>query len=233
MADQCWSAIKACRIRVIRLDSCGRPVDGDSSVGVSKGFITVAAAADIEEGEEFLQKNACGELCINEKDDDILKRFNLTINFCKVDPAMVELMTSNRVVTNGSGDAVGFAVGSEINSDGGFSLELWQKVAGDLCDSGGDQLWSYHAWPWVTGGVLGDFTFENGPFTFDLTARTKPVRDGAWNLQPLVVGENNRGPFTVLGTGQGLLEGEHYINVLTDSAPPDDACGVAALPEAA
>lgn len=233
LADQCWSAIKACCIRVVRLDSCGRPVTGPNSVGLSKGFITVTASADIEEGEEFLQKNACGELCINEKDCDILKRYNLTVNFCKVDPGLVELMSGNRAITDPvTGDFTGWASGSNVQCEDGFSLELWQKIAGSNCGTDGIQQWAYHAWPWVTGGVVGDLTFENGPFTFDMTAHTKAVGDGTWNPQPLVAAENDRGPFQVLAPGQGLLAGEHYLTTLTKVQPPCDGteCGLVAFP---
>lgn len=221
MADRCVSAIKACRMRIVRLDNCGRPVVGANSVIVSSGFVSVGASADIEEGEEFLQKNACGEFCINEKDDPILKRYNLTINFCKVDPSAIEMTTSQRLLLDPvTTDVKGFALGESIQSDEGWSLELWQKLAGQDCVDG-DEEWLYWAWPWITNGTLGDFTFENGPFTFELTASTKAVRTGAW-------GTDNRGPFCVLPEDAGLLAGEHVASFITDVQPPEPVCGAQA-----
>ena len=113
---------------MVRLDNCGRPVVGPRSVITSGGFVSVTASADIEAGEEFLQKNACGEFCINERDCDILKRYNLTINFCKVDPSAVELTTSQTLLVDPtSGDAKGFSLGSKVQCDEGWSLEMWQR----------------------------------------------------------------------------------------------------------
>lgn len=224
----CFSGIKACRIRLVRLDSCGVPVAGPSSVAVSKGFVSVGATAQIEAGQEFLVKNACGEPCINEIDCDFLKRYDLTINFCKVDPTLVELTTANRALTDGT-NVIGVAVGSEVQCDDGWSLELWQKVAGSTCDSGGTQLWSYWAWPWLSGGLLGDLTFDNGPFAFDITAKSKGVGAGTWDATP-GVGTESLGPFSVLPVGAGLLKGEHVAHILTDVPPPDDTCGTTVYP---
>lgn len=221
----CFSAIKACRIRLVRLDSCGVPVEGPSSVAVSSGFVSVSATAEIEEGEEFLVKNACGEACINEKDCDFLKRYNLTINFCKVDPTVLELTTSSRALLDGT-DVIGVAIGSDIQCEDGWSLELWQKVAAADCDAG-DQPWSYWAWPWLTSGQLGDLTFENGPFTFDITARSKAVGAGTWDATPNA-GTESLGPFGVLPVGAGLLAGEHVGHILTTVQPPDATCGTVA-----
>lgn len=222
----CFSAIKACRIRLVRLDSCGVPVAGPSSVAVSSGFVSVTATAEIEEGEEFLVKNACGEPCINEKDCDFLKRYNLTINFCKVDPTVLELTTSSRALLDGT-NVIGVAMGSQIQCEDGWSLELWQKTAAVDCAAGAAP-WSYWAFPWLTSGMLGDLTFENGPFTFDITARSKAVGPGTWDATPSA-GVESLGPFSVLPVGAGLLKGEHLAQVLTTSQPPADTCGTAAF----
>lgn len=220
----CFSGIKACRIRLVRLDSCGVPVVGPSSVAVSKGFISVGATAEVEEGEEFLVKNACGEPCINEKDCDFLKRYNLTINFCKVDPTLVELTTANRALTDGA-RVIGVAIGSEVQCEDGWSLELWQKTAGADC-TGSAPLWSYWAWPWLSSGMLGDLTFENGPFSFDITAKSKAVGAGTWDADS--GNSESLGPFGVLPVGAGLLKGEHVAHVLTDVQPPEETCGTVA-----
>lgn len=220
MADKCVSAIKACRIRITRLDSCGSPVVGAKSVITSAGFISVGAAADIEAGQEFLQKNACGELCINEKDCDILKRYNLTMAMCQIDPTLVEMTTSQRLLLSGT-DAIGFALGSDIQCDEGWSLELWQKLTGQDC-AGGAQEWLYWAFPWVSHGAVGDLTFEDGPFSVNLTASTKGVGgDDTW-------GADNRGPFAVLPVGAGLLRGEHVASIVTTVQPPAAVCGAVA-----
>lgn len=231
MADnaKCWSAIKACRMRLVRLNACGAPVVAATSVVVSKGFISISASAQIEEGQEFLQKNACGEICINEKDCDILKRYNLDMKFCNVDPSIVEMTTGNQLVldpaSTPANQAKGFGLGEHVQCDAGFSLEIWQKLSGEACDPSGDQSWWYWAWPFLYGGVLGDITWENAAFEFDLTAKSKKI-SGAdqW-------GADNRGPWAtpIFPTGGGLVVGEHVRNYITADQPPDPTCGTIAL----
>lgn len=224
---QCVSAYKSCVMRLVRLDECGAPVIGPCSVIVSKGFVSIGSSPDIEEGEEFLQKNACGEPCINEKDCSFLKRINLTISFCNIDPDAVEITTANRALTDATGETIGFATSSEIQCDEGWSLEIWQKIAGQECDTAGLPLWGYWAWPFVTQGTLGDKTFENGPFTFDLTAFTKPVGTDRW--KPTGGTDGNVGPFAVLPPTAALLAGEHEGFVVTNVQPPTPVCGCTAF----
>lgn len=219
----CLPAIKACRARIVRVDACGVPVVGPKSVVSFKGFVSIARSPDYEEGEEFLQKNACGDLCINEKDCDRLKRINLDLQFCTIDPDIVEITTGNRLLLDGTGDAKGWATSEDVQCDGGFSLEVWQKVAGAVCNTAGDPLWHYWAWPFVTNGTLGDMTFENGPFVFNVTAFTKKIaQDDQW-------GTDNLGPFAVLPATAALVAGDHEAKWITDIQPPADACGAVAL----
>lgn len=219
----CPSATKPCVIRVVRNDACGRPVVGPKSVFVTKGFINIAASKDYEEGEEFTQKNACGELCISEKDCDTLKRINLTIGFCVIDHEGVEVMTASRLLVDELGVPIGYTSGG-VQCDTGWSLEVWQKQSGGACDTSGEPEWLYWAWADLTNGKTGDVTLENGPYTFEVTAFTKAIAaDDQW-------GADNRGPFAVLPTTAGLIIGEHSAEaVRTTVQPPVPACGLTAL----
>lgn len=219
----CVSGIKACRARIVRLDECGRPVVGPKSVASFKGFVSIGLSPDIEEGEEFLQKDACGDFCINEKDCDRLKRIGLDMQFCVLDPDIIEVMTGSPLLLDPQGDAKGVAIGEDIQCDGGFSLEVWQKIAGSTCSTTGDPLWLYWALPFITNGTIGDLTFENGPFVFNITAQTKKIsQDDQW-------GADNRGPFQVLPASAPLPNGTHLAPWITDVQPPESACGTVPL----
>ena len=65
-ATKCLSLVKGRRIRVTKLDSCGRPIYGDDSQVVSKGFISVAFTANTSESDEINVTNAAGEVCVFE-----------------------------------------------------------------------------------------------------------------------------------------------------------------------
>jgi hypothetical protein len=81
----CATPIKGTHLRIVALDTCGVPVTGASGlVAVSRGFISVAMAPDYEDGEEFFERNASGQACVNQKDDPTLKRLGLTIDWCEV-----------------------------------------------------------------------------------------------------------------------------------------------------
>jgi len=218
----CPSGTKPCVIRLVRLDDCGRPVCGPKSVVVTKGFINISAAKDYEEGEEFTQKNACGELCISEKDCDVLKRINLTIGFCVIDHEGISIMTSSRLLVNEAGEAIGYTSG-DTQCSAGWSLEVWQKESNPTCLPGGgpsEPEWLYWAYPYLTNGKTGDVTLENGPYTFEVTANTKEIAaEDQWGL-------DNRGPYEVLPTTAGLIIGEHSAEaVRTNVQPPEAQCG--------
>lgn len=217
MPSECRSVLKSCLAQFTRLDVCGVPVVGETSVITTKGYISVGATAQIEDGDEFVLKNACGELCINEKDCDQFKRYDLELQLCQVDPELLELISNARILVDALGDSRGFAHGESSLCEN-FSLELWNKVTGAACDPGGDPEWYYFAFPWVTNGVMTDVTFENGPLTLTLTAHTKGASTG-WG----------RGPTQVLPASAPALTSDHLLGYITTVQPPAPACGLQPL----
>ena len=208
----CVAPIKGTVMRVVRLDACGAPVTGTDAQVVSKGFISINPSPQYEDGEEFIQRNAAGELCVNEKDADALKRIDLTIQLCNVDPDLIELILGARLIKDGS-DSIGFAL-SEAPSTAKFALEVWQKIAGGAC-GGGSEQWVHHVFPWVENGRLNDFTIEYGPTTYELagsTHRNPSYGSGPHNLWT-----------------PPLEPDEHYAFQVTDVPPPSPACGYQAL----
>jgi hypothetical protein len=207
--------LKACLAQFVLLDACGEPVTGASSKLTTKGFIKIDAKAQIEAGQEFLQKNACGELEINETDDDLFKRYDLTMDFVKIDPEGLTLISSARGLMSGA-DVNGFAVG-EANQSNRFSLELWTKVGGQAC-ANGQPLWFYAAFPNVGGGRVTDMTFEDGPLTLSVTGKTRGA-GATWG----------RGPSHVLDVSDPALTTDHFIGFITEVQPPAPVCGLQAF----
>ena len=70
MPTKCLSLVKGRRIRLTRLDGCGRPVYGDCSTAVSKGFISVAFTANTTESDEINVTNAARGLRVRARRDD-------------------------------------------------------------------------------------------------------------------------------------------------------------------
>lgn len=221
MATKCFGYLKARVMRVTRLDADGVPVVGAQSVVVSGGFVRIALNMEYEDGTEFVVRNAWGDFCINEQDDDRLKRVVPTIDFCEVDPDLVEIVTGARLIMDGT-DAVGFAL-SEAAPTGRFALEAWSKVAG----SGSEYV--YWNLPNLGAGRVGPITLENAAGTFSLSARSNGAPDGVWaaGATPATTGT----PYdeSYLPANETIEEGEHIATNVTSIAPPTAACGATAL----
>ena len=67
----CAAPIKGTHLRIVKLDACGIPVTGASSlVVVTKGFVQVQMDPDYEAGTEFFERNADGDACVNQSDPE-------------------------------------------------------------------------------------------------------------------------------------------------------------------
>lgn len=218
MATTKFSSIKARRMRLTAVDACGAPILGAGSTIVTGGFVSVAASAQVEAGDEMVVKNAWGEFCVNDKGDDRVKRWDLTMEFCEVDPQLLSLLTGGRVFTQ-STTPVGGTFGEQVGQD--FALELWTKIAGGACVEGGGgsaNSWIYWVFPHIRGGVIGDLSFENGPLSMSVKASTTGA--GAdWGT----------GPYTPALLPLAMDSDEHIGYVITSATPPADSDGAQAL----
>jgi len=229
-ASRCFSPVRGNAMRVTKLDGCGRPIYGDDSVGVSDGFVSVAFTANTDEGEEINVQNAAGKTCVRDTPCVTLLGYAVEIEFCNVDPALFAILTGQEPVTDYTGAASGFRINSDVSAcDSGFALELWTGVPGVACDASTDasaQPSGYLLVPYLQGGVLGDFTIENGAISFTVTGASTKTGSG-WG----------KGPYNVLRTSGGstgplatpIVSGDHMHVEFTDVAHPDTFCGTQPL----
>lgn len=215
-------------MRVVRLDACGVPVTGTGSmVVVTKGFVQVQNEPQYEDGEEFFERTADGTPCVNQKDDPVLKRFQLTIDFCEVNTTMFAFMASARELTAGgagvTGSGFAFGEGQPTNR---YSLEVWQRVAGSgACDATGLQRYIYNAWPNLGASKIGNYTIENGRSTFQLVSESQGASAAA------TVGWLN-GPgsgTSYLPSGETAASTEHWLWNVTTATPPTPGCNPVTL----
>lgn len=216
VTSSCATPIKGTHLRIVALDTCGVPVTGASGlVVVSTGFVSVTMEPQYEEGEEFFERTASGQPCVNQKDDPTLKRMNLTIALCEVNSSGAAYITSARELMSGTPTTgTGFAV-AEGNPVNRYSLEVWQEVAGSgACDASGNQRYIYNAWPNVGATMFGSYTIENARSTLELTSETR----AASSLWGTVLGN------TWLPAGNTAESDEHWLWNITTVAPPTAAC---------
>jgi hypothetical protein len=226
MMVACSAPIKGTHLRLVKVDDCGIPVTGSQSlVIVTKGFVKVEMAPQYEKGVEFFERNADGEVCVNQKDRPTLKRMELNVDFCSVDPVAARLVYDARQITasggpTGSGFAVtgtGFAIG-EGEPLTRFSMEVWQRVAGSgACDPSGLPQYIYNAWPNVGNAEVGKYTVENGRSTLNFMSETAAAST-FWSRGP------GTGP-SWLPTGFAVANDEHWLWNVTTTALPTAQCG--------
>jgi hypothetical protein len=196
-------------MRATRLDSCGRIADRACSAITTSGFVSVALTANIDEGDEISVVNAGGETCVRDAASPSFTGYGVAITFCDVNPELYAMLTNQSVVFDNLGDAVGFRVNSRVKtSDANFALEVWSNVPGVVCDDpNAAGSYGYTLLPFVSGGVLGDFTIENGAVTFTLqNAATKDGTgwgQGPYNVVPSSGGTNEVQTLTITGSPTG------------------------------
>lgn len=228
MTTTCFGSIKAKVIRITRADDCGVPVSGAKSTVVSDGFIKVDIKPTYEAGTEFLQRNAWGDFCINEEDKPRLKRITVAIDFCKVDPDVLEIVTGARLLTATS-NAVGGVI-SENPPGGRFALECWSKVPGSTGCAGSVQQWVYWLLPNLGYGQLGQVTLDLSAVTFSFQGDTNGAAASTWSAgaTPATTGVPYAASY--LPATATINAGDHFAFATTAVAPPTAACGAIALP---
>lgn len=230
MQSKCFTPVRGNAMRVTELDGCGRPVYGDSSVGVSDGFVTITFTANTDEGEEINVTNAAGRTCVRETPCPQFLGYTVEIEFCNVDPALFAILTGQDPELDAEGLAAGFRVNSDISGcDSGFALEVWTGTPGVRCAEGAgadSQSGGYILLPFLQGGIFGDFTIENGAISFTVTGAATKTGSG-WGVGPYDVvldGAGAAGPLAV-----PIRDGDHLLVRFTDVAPPEPGCGTRPL----
>jgi hypothetical protein len=220
----CAAPIKGTHLRIVKVDDCGVPVTGASSlVIVTKGFVQVVMEPDYEDGEEFFERNADGEACVNQKDKPTLKRFGLTVDLCEVDPVAAAYVLSARLLDTESPavTGTGWAM-SEGEPENKFSMEVWQRVAGSgACDPTGAQRYIYNAWPHTGNTQVGSYTVENGRSTLQFVGETFAAST-LW-------GDGPGTGTSWLPVGASVAATDHWLWNITTEPPPTAVCGPSSL----
>lgn len=230
MATQCFTPVLGERIRLTRVDGCGRPVFGAGSQAVSDGFITVKYTAEIGEGEEIEQTNAQGQRCVYLKIPDYIKYIGVEIEFCRVDPGLIGLINpANALELDGKGNVVGWRESVKPSDRAGFALEVWTGLQGaNICDDpNATSAHGYILTPWLTSGIMGDL--EVGASSVNFTFKGNAQAGSHWGVGPykVVPGADGASPSPLLSP---IGPDEVRLIRHTSIAPPNAQCGAFDLP---
>lgn len=228
-----FSLIRGRRMRVTSLNGCGVPNYGEEASAVTDGFISVAFTAQTTDAEPIEITNANGDICARDPGQAKFNGYQLELTFCGVLPCVFEMLTGQPPVQDVNGQTVGFRMNSSIDqSSSAFALELWAGVPGVACDPTNPTAqgsYGYVLVPFVSQGVIGDFTIENGAVNFVVSGAS--TKDGnAWGAGPYDVVEDAAGNAAQLPE---ILDGDDHLYVVwTSIAPPEptDGCVVVDMP---
>ena len=205
-------------MRVTRTDGCCGPQYGMDNSIVTDGYVSVALSANITEAEEITVTNANGRTCVRDVGSPTFDGYGVEIVFCEVQPCLFSMITGQPVVTDNSGNIIGFKMNTGITLDSsGFALEVWMGVPGVACegDAGAN---GYLLLPCLQGGVIGDFTIENAAITFTVTGAS--TRNGnSWR----------NGPYADMQLPQALDPDDHLYVIFSTQAPPVETDGCVSL----
>jgi hypothetical protein len=183
------AAVRGRVARVTKTDFCGRVVAGEYNQAVSDGVITAAFTANTTETEAVDVKNFAGRRCVYEPAVTELAGYSLTLTFCNVDFELFEIITNQTLVFDAQGRVRGIEVDTQIPLNGdGFALEIFPGSAeGDACeDEDAEGEFGYLLLPLLKGGIVGDFSVENGAVNFTITGAS--TREGnQWGNGPYAV----------------------------------------------
>jgi hypothetical protein len=229
MPTQCLKPVRGKVARITKLDSCGVPVVGAKSQVVTEGFISIEGQIQLEDPQEYKQKNANDKFLYNSRGAPLIKWIDLTLNFGLVDPEAYNLVTGSPIVlddTAGTPQAVGFRV--RENTSANFALELWTDLEGLAC-VGGTQAYGYMLLPFVKDAKVGNWTWQNDVITFPVqSARTE--HGSGWGVGPYNVINKLSAPTGPAPLLDAITIEDHLHMQLTTLAPPSPSCGALSVP---
>lgn len=242
MSTQCYAMVRGSALRVTALGSTGRVPDEINYV-VSRSVIRVRVNEVIDAPASEIMSTPQEEKRIRLHRTSRTIRYTVDIDFIRVDPELLAMLTSALVVREAaSSESLGFGEmpfgegpfgeGTEAGAAGdargfdstsravptSFALEVWTKIAGQAC-ADGSPLWGYTVFPLLRGGRLSNVTFANGLVSFNMIgAQTRRYSD--WGVGPYDL----EGPFErLVDAVSGNLS---WRNMLTRATPPAQTDGV-------
>lgn len=176
ITNPCYQPLRVCRVRAVRLDANDQFAPSPENAVVLDAVGVARFRPEVLQGEEITQRNGCGDLVIDFRDDDRPRgRGSLELTLFTVDFEGLEVVAGGTVLTDGSGNAVGYEPpGAEDGVPGAVAIELW-GWAFDLdqpkLNDAGTRVYERRAHPKVR-FTVGDVEQQNGATQINLNGRS-------------------------------------------------------------
>ena len=226
----CPKYLQGFTARVTMLDECGNPEFGECAFATSDGYIQVTLAPNVEDPDEFKQKNAHGQYLTNQRSRPLLNWVDITAQFREVDFELFAMVTGQTKILNDASptpEVIGLGLTESNFATGNIALELW--MGNDEQDCGDSDLpwYGYNLLPWVVEGAVTEVSpITNDMINFTIASRTR--KGTPWSVGPYDVLLDNAGdPHPLFA---GLPTDAHWWGpIQTQLAPPEPSCGCQAL----
>jgi len=147
MTQTCRPAKCIEAIRVTLLDQCTLLSACGPLNGYAMGCIIEPNwTPEIEEGEESVVKDNCGQICLRDDRCDQVKRFNIEFKIKEPDAEFLSLIEGNPLVVD-AGESIGVRYLANGNCSPYVFLELFERT--DDCDAQGVPVYYRHVFPAV------------------------------------------------------------------------------------
>lgn len=135
--------------RFTKVDQCGVP-QTTNAMFTTKGFISVKATKNIDNGQEIKVSDAGGNVSVYEPGQATLTNFSVEINLIRVNPGLVAMLCGALgAVLDYNGTIVGWEELGLTPITTNFALEVWSGSSGVAC-SAGAQLSGYMLYPLIS-----------------------------------------------------------------------------------
>lgn len=226
MVAQCHSVVRAQAARVTRLGPCGEVLDSSCAYATTESVVTITLTKVLQERQDALQLNANGDICVDKPKPPILRWYEVSIEFCEVDPELFNIVSAEPLILNDAltPEAVGWCTLPDSPASSNFALEFWVGTGDDECDED-DVVYGYGLLPRVVQGMIGDVTLQNGVITFTVMGITRAGNQwgtGPYNVIVNQTGANAGFPGPLL---TAVNTSAHKCFQWTTLAPPEGVCG--------
>lgn len=113
------------KLRLTKVNSCGLPLAGPANRIVTDGYVTANFTPQMKDAADLDQNNAEGLICVTERTAPQRKRWQIALELCNVDTAVIGLLTSWEQLLDYADNPNGFQDSESVESELGVAIEIW------------------------------------------------------------------------------------------------------------
>lgn len=98
----CPHSAGLCRVRVTALDADGTVASGPNNSYVTDSPIHLSVTPEVKAGTSSEVVNGCGCVCVTRRTQDRLLRFDLELQLCAIEPALMSMLLGATVIEDDS-----------------------------------------------------------------------------------------------------------------------------------